>query len=94
VPDSALGKIATARIYAASPSTGRDAIGSVDFARRVAVSTPVSSLSAWWQRAMTPAPRKAVRTDDTIEMIGFDQDKSAGASKPVGEGAPPAGDSR
>jgi len=94
VPEVATGKIATARIYAASPSTGRDAIGSVDLSSRPIVSTPVSSLSAWWQRVRTPAPRKSVRTDDTIEMIGFDHDTPAVASKPAVEGVPPAGDSR
>jgi hypothetical protein len=92
VPNAALGKIATARVYAASPASGRDAIGAVDFEKPQASTNALASWTAWWQRFTEPA-QPSVRTEDTIEILGFDGDKSAVASKPKDVGAA-QGDSR
>ncbi|MEO7431626.1 MAG: C25 family cysteine peptidase [Dokdonella sp.] len=72
LPLTPSGTIATARIYASSPTTGRDAIGSVDMSAESTLPAAQSRWSAWWKRLVEPAAKTPVRTEDTIEILGFD----------------------
>lgn len=75
VPAAARGKVEQVRVYAASPTSGRDAVGGVDFVAPD-VQKPGKSLRAaiadWWREATRPAYRPPVRHADTITQIDFD----------------------
>ncbi len=72
VPSFAGGKAASVRIYAASPSTGRDLVGGADLATSKPRAPLAARIAAWW-RDFTRAPYKPrPRTADTISQLGFD----------------------
>jgi hypothetical protein len=79
VPTLAGGAPAGVRLYAASPTTGRDVAGGADLPARKPVSSLRSRLVAWWRQMTTPASRPARRTPDTISQLGFD-DAHAGVT--------------
>ncbi|HET7923672.1 MAG TPA: hypothetical protein VFL30_02175, partial [Rhodanobacteraceae bacterium] len=70
------------RVYAASPTTGRDVTGGAD----VVVAKPAPPLSRriaeWWRDFTRPPYKARPRTPDTITQLGFDEQpaKTAAAS--------------
>ncbi len=87
VPAALAAQVTEARVYAASPTTGRDAVG-----RALREPTPPRrALSAWlrglWQRMTTNAQPPAAVVDDTIVVLDFDGPARRG---PHGQSARPA----
>ena len=74
LPISTAGKVAEVRIYAASPTTGRDAVGGTDFPLKPGA--PAKSwrvtLTAWWKELTRPPYKPPVRHADTISILDFD----------------------
>jgi hypothetical protein len=71
LPALAGGRPAGVRIYAASPTTGRDVTGGAD----VVMPKPVplmQRIAAWWRDFTRPAYQPRPRTPDTIVQLGFD----------------------
>ena len=76
IPATLQGKASGVRIYAASPATGRDAIGGIDFS--TPTTTPWSAkLAAWWKEFTRPPYRAPARHADTISQYDFDDPNSA-----------------
>jgi len=76
IPATLQGKAGGVRIYAASPATGRDAIGGIDFS--TPTTTPWSAkLAAWWKEFTRPPYRAPARHADTISQYDFDDPNSA-----------------
>jgi hypothetical protein len=82
LPATTTGKIAGVRIYAASPTTGRDAVGGVDFPTRP--QAPAKSwraaLTEWWKEFTRPPYKPPVRHADTISILDFDDPHPAQAA--------------
>lgn len=80
VPVAARGQLAQVRVYAASPTTGRDAVGGVDFApaeqNRPAKPLRVA-LADWWREVTRPPYQPPERHADTIMRIDFDDPNPA-----------------
>jgi hypothetical protein len=80
IPTPAAGKVTAMRLYAASPTTGRDAVGGIDFPK---TKTPAPSKS--WAAALTECWRgftrapytPPVRHADTISILDFDAPAAA-----------------
>ena len=74
-PPAGIAKAAQVRIYAASPTSGRDAAGGAELAPK-ASSVPSPSLgariAAAWNRWLHP-PKPSERRDDTIAILDFDE---------------------
>ncbi|HEU4663672.1 MAG TPA: C25 family cysteine peptidase, partial [Dokdonella sp.] len=70
VPDGAAGKATQVRIYAASPTSGRDAVGATAL---VAAPSPSlgARIAAAWKQWLHPA-HPSQRHDDTIAILDFD----------------------
>jgi hypothetical protein len=87
VPTTPAGPIATVRIYGASPATGRDAVGGIDFPK-AQLPTPVKPwrtvLADGWRGITQPKPKAPVRQADTISILGFDEQPPAQSLKPAG----------
>jgi hypothetical protein len=89
VPTMAVGKVAEVRIYSASPTTGRDAAGGIDFAKARASNAekPLRIVLADWWRDLTRPPYKPpVRHADTIAILDFDTPPAGDAKQPSGAG--------
>lgn len=81
VPDAARGKLAQVRVYAASPTTGRDTVGGVDFEAKKPTK-PVRAVLADWWREFTRPPYKAPEWHaDTIMQIGFEDPARTAAAR-------------
>jgi hypothetical protein len=72
VPTAVLGKVAKVRVYAASPTTGRDLVGGVDFVAPPPAKPWRTSLAEWWSEATRPPYKPPVRRPDTISILDFD----------------------
>ncbi|MEO7062344.1 MAG: C25 family cysteine peptidase, partial [Dokdonella sp.] len=75
IPTPAAGTVAAMRVYAASPTTGRDAVGGIDFPPAKAAPPPKSLLAAItdrWNDFTRPPYRPPVRHADTISILDFD----------------------
>ncbi|GAA0712810.1 C25 family cysteine peptidase [Dokdonella soli] len=74
LPASVAGKVAEVRVYAASSTTGRDAVGGIDFPKIVsAPAKPLRiALTEWWRELMRPPYQPPVRHSDTIAILDFD----------------------
>ena len=77
------------RIYAASPSTGRDAVGGIDFTSKPArpSTSLLATLSGWWKNLRRPGYKPPVRSADTIAQHGFDDSGPPQAASAKGEAA-------
>ncbi|HEY0180032.1 MAG TPA: C25 family cysteine peptidase [Dokdonella sp.] len=79
VPAAARGKATEVRVYAASPTSGRDAVGGLDLA--AAKPKPAKpwrvALAEWWREFTRPPYRAPVRHADTIAMFDFDDPDAA-----------------
>lgn len=93
VPTPASGAVAAMRLYAASPTTGRDTVGGIDFAQHKSVAPAKSLLAAIterWREFARPPYTPPVRHADTISMLDFDAPRpppaamaqKAGSEKP------------
>ena len=100
IPTPAAGKVTAMRLYAASPTTGRDAVGGIDFPK---TKTPAPSKS--WAAALTECWRgftrapytPPVRHADTISILDFDAPPAALtaiAAEKSGSGTTVASDTR
>jgi hypothetical protein len=70
-------RVAQVRVYASSPTGGRDAIGGIDFSKTPAPRSLRESIAAWWSD-LTRAPAKpSVRTEDTIAILDFEPSATA-----------------
>ncbi|MEO5561236.1 MAG: C25 family cysteine peptidase, partial [Dokdonella sp.] len=88
VPATAGGKIAQVRVYAASPTTGRDAVGGIDFGKPLAQArAKPSAIAQWWRELFAPAPKASAFHPDTIMVLGFDAARPLEASKAAPTGA-------
>lgn len=88
VPTLAAGKVAQMRLYAASPTSGRDAVGGLDFETAKAAAPATSWLAdvrRWWRDLGKPPARAPVRGADTISLLDFDAatPKAAPAAQPA-----------
>jgi hypothetical protein len=73
IPSFADGPATQLRVYAASPHSGRDAVGGLDFgARKEPARTWTASAIAWWKHLTRPAPKRSERREDTIAILDFD----------------------
>ena len=75
LPTAAAGKVAAMRLYAASPTTGRDAVGGIDFPTMKASAPPKSwaaALAEAWRDFTRPPYTRPVRHADTISILDFD----------------------
>jgi hypothetical protein len=75
VPTPAAGQVAALRLYAASPTTGRDAVGGIDFPKSNAPAPPkswVTLLTERWREFTRPPYTPPVRHADTISILDFD----------------------
>ena len=72
VPSLSAGKPSSARIYAVSPDSGRDAVGSVDLTPPEAGTSWQTRLAEWWNDFRPPPSKASVRRADTITLDGFD----------------------
>lgn len=80
VPAAARGKLAQVRVYAASPASGRDMVGGVDFAPAKAGKPEKSlrvTLADWWRELRRPPYRAPEWHPDTIMQIDFDDPNPA-----------------
>jgi hypothetical protein len=80
VPMFAGARPAEVRIYAASPATGRDAIGGIDLTAQKPGPSLVAQLTAWWKDVTGTGYKPRARTADTITQIGFDDTHAARAA--------------
>ena len=84
------GPVAAVRVYAASPTTGRDAVGGFDFARpqtAPALRSWTAALAGWWRSLTGPAYRPAMRHADSISILDFDAVAPARAATSAGAAA-------
>ncbi len=74
VPPQVRDGLAQVRVYAASPTSGRDVVGGVDFeASKPATSKPWrESLADWWREFRRPPYQPPAWHEDTIMQIDFD----------------------
>lgn len=74
LPEAARGKVAQVRVYAASPTTGRDSVGGVDFVAATAKSAkPLRErIADWWREFTRPPYQPPVWHADTISIHDFD----------------------
>lgn len=72
VPAALVGKVAEARVYAASPATGRDAVGRAALEKK----TPSKSLLTYaretWHEWTRPPYKRSAPVEDTISILDFD----------------------
>jgi hypothetical protein len=61
------------RIYAASPTTGRDVTGGADLVIPKAAPPLTQRILAWWRELTRPPYKPRPRTPDTIAQLGFDE---------------------
>ncbi len=95
VPTPAAGQVAAMRLYAASPTTGRDTVGGIDFPKTKPPAPPKSLLAAItdrWREFKRPPYTPPVRQADTISILDFDAPAAAAAGKSGADAA--AADSR
>ncbi|HEX5122255.1 MAG TPA: hypothetical protein VFV97_03335, partial [Rhodanobacteraceae bacterium] len=86
VPAIAGGTPAGVRIYAASPSTGRDVTGGADIAYPKEESLATRAV-AWWREFTRPAYKPRPRTPDTIAQDGFDDRDAKSAAAATAQAA-------
>ena len=79
VPSVANGKPSAVRIYAASPFTGRDAVGGADFVPPKPAKSLGTLIAEWWADFRRPPYKPPVRHADTIALDGFDEDEATRA---------------
>lgn len=72
------GKIMQARIYAASPTSGRDAAGGIDFSTVVAERSLGAVVADAWKRLTRQTTPPSLWHEDTIAILDFDS--AAGAT--------------
>lgn len=75
VPTPLADRIAAVRVYAASPTAGRDAVGGIDFPKAeptAAAKSLRAVLADWWKERTRPPYQPPVRHADTIAIIDFD----------------------
>jgi hypothetical protein len=74
LPPAARGKLAQVRVYAASPTSGRDAVGGLDFSSDVVKPGKPwrVAVTDWWREFTRPAYKPPVRHADTISILDFD----------------------
>ena len=73
VPRFTNGSAAAMRVYAASPLTGRDAVGGADLQPKVEVGKPwYAAMTDWWQDWRRPRAAPRVRQADTITIHEFE----------------------
>ncbi|WP_300621436.1 C25 family cysteine peptidase [Dokdonella sp.] len=75
VPPGTRQTLAQVRVYAASPTSGRDAVGGVDFDPPPPVLAAKSwraSLADWWREATRPPYQPPAWHEDTIMQVDFD----------------------
>ncbi|MGH8173837.1 MAG: C25 family cysteine peptidase [Rhodanobacteraceae bacterium] len=94
VPMVSGARAAAMRIYAASPATGRDAIGGIDLMPLEAQPSWVARLISWWNDSTRPDHKPRAMTADSINQMGFDDshpahtaEKSPAAAPQVADGA-------
>lgn len=75
------------RVYAASPTTGRDAVGGIDLTPPKPGKSWYVALDEWWSDFTRPAYKAPPRAADTIAASGFDDPAPA---RPVAAGKPAA----
>ena len=68
------GAVTGVRVYAASPTTGRDVVGALDLAKPAAAPAPslAARLGAWWDDITREPYRPPVRQADTITIQDFE----------------------
>ncbi|MEO5626500.1 MAG: C25 family cysteine peptidase [Dokdonella sp.] len=89
VPSIAGGKIAQVRVYAASLTTGRDAVGGIDFDKALTqAGARRPTLAQWWRELFASAPKASVVHPDTITVLGFDAAPPLKAPKPAAPSTP------
>ncbi len=73
VPAALVGKVAEARVYAASPTTGRDAVGRGVIEKAAPTKSLLARAGAWWHELTRPPyKRSAPPVEDTIAILDFD----------------------
>ncbi|MEP7097372.1 MAG: C25 family cysteine peptidase, partial [Dokdonella sp.] len=83
IPTLAAGKVAAVRLYAASPTTGRDAVGGLDFPEQsVPPKSILVALAERWREFRRPPYTPPVRHADTIFMSDFDAPQAAPSATP------------
>jgi len=92
LPAEAAGKVAKVRVYAASPATGRDAVGGVDFGSPATAKPWYVAARDRWREFTRPPYKPPVRHADTIAILDFDAPAPPPAKKP--EVAEAAGEKR
>jgi len=90
VPAALHGQVGKVRVYAASPTTGRDMVGGVDFAPPAPARSLYARLAGWWREATRPPYKPPVRRPDTISILDFDSPAPA-AQTQIAAQAGPAG---
>lgn len=89
LPSTTGDKIKQMRIYAASPTTGRDAVGGIDFGKAPAQGgAQPSAIAQWWRELFAPTPKSPVLHPDTITVMGFDAARPVEAPKSAAASAP------
>jgi hypothetical protein len=96
VPTLPNGKPASVRIYASSPTTGRDAIGGVDLAPAKPLKSWRVALADWWNDLRRSVRNTPTRHADTIAQFDFDESPAARAddTQPAGTTAQAASGAR
>ena len=77
VPSLPNGTPKAVRIYAASPGTGRDAVGGVDLLPPKPGKPWRTVIAEWWDNVTRPPYKPPVRHADTIAQSGFDDPDAA-----------------
>ena len=72
VPSLPAGKPASVRLYAASPASGRDAVGGIELVPPKPGIPLLQQIAGWW-REMAHPYKAPVRHADTISQFGFDE---------------------
>ncbi len=72
VPPALVGKVAEARVYAVSPTTGRDAVGRSVIEKAAPTKSLLARVGAWWHELTRPPYQRAKPTADTISLLDFD----------------------
>jgi hypothetical protein len=90
VPTLPAGKPAGLRIYAASPTTGRDSLGGIDFIAPKPTTPWSERFAAWWKEFTRPPYKAPARHADTIAQSDFDDPHAARAPADQNHSAPAA----
>lgn len=77
VPAGTRDRLAQVRVYAASPTSGRDAVGGVDFEAPKPDKPLRVALTDWWREFSRPPYKPPVWHADTIMQIDFDDPNAA-----------------